>query len=305
MTLAPTTFYAGEATDLVTVSEPGGDLQPLLSGVDFAEGSRYLVSATDGRVTLCGFSGPYCESSPTSTSGPSRDESCRAPAGRRRRLADGSAQGARARSRRHALAGALRRGPARGGLRRGRRRPRRSRRRGPHPGAFARQGRRRRRLGRRHGGLAALRPARARHRGRRARGRDPGRSPRRHGRRRTPRVLETATGPRSLARASYDDAPGHPVVLGRAHWARSPTTSRATRARRPTCDSTAARSSSAGTSRPEPTRTPHRATRRPESASPGMMAAWVGGRNGSCRAWSTARSRAARSVSCGPRPAPG
>ena len=62
VTLAPTTFYTGEATDLVTVSEPSGDLQALLSGVDFAEGGRYLVSATEGRVTLCGFSGPYSES---------------------------------------------------------------------------------------------------------------------------------------------------------------------------------------------------------------------------------------------------
>ena len=32
------------------------------------------------------------------------------------------------------------------------------------------------------------------------------------------RVLATATGPRTLARASYDGVPGHPVVLGRAHW---------------------------------------------------------------------------------------
>lgn len=61
VTLAPTTFYAGEETDLVTVSEPSGDLQMLLSGVDFEEGGRYLVSATDGQVTLCGFSAPYSE----------------------------------------------------------------------------------------------------------------------------------------------------------------------------------------------------------------------------------------------------
>ncbi|WP_323791786.1 hypothetical protein [Nocardioides sp.] len=62
VTLAPTTFYAGEATDLVTVSEPEGDLTRLLAGVEFTEGGRYLVSATDGRVTLCGFSGPYSAS---------------------------------------------------------------------------------------------------------------------------------------------------------------------------------------------------------------------------------------------------
>ena len=61
VTLAPTRFYAGEETDLVTVTEPGGDLQMLLSAVTFEEGGRYLVSATDGQVTLCGFSAPYSE----------------------------------------------------------------------------------------------------------------------------------------------------------------------------------------------------------------------------------------------------
>lgn len=61
VTLAPTLFYAGEETDLVTVSEPDGDLSRLLSGVEFVEGGRYLVSATDGQVTLCGFSGPWSE----------------------------------------------------------------------------------------------------------------------------------------------------------------------------------------------------------------------------------------------------
>ncbi len=61
VTLAPTRFYAGDPTDLVTVAESSGDLSRLLLGVEFAEGERYLVSATDGRVTLCGFSGPYSE----------------------------------------------------------------------------------------------------------------------------------------------------------------------------------------------------------------------------------------------------
>lgn len=32
------------------------------------------------------------------------------------------------------------------------------------------------------------------------------------------RVLEVATGPTSLARASYAGRPGHPVLLGRDHW---------------------------------------------------------------------------------------
>lgn len=58
-TLAPTEFFAGDPTDLVAVAAPGEELQALLGAVDFREGERYLVSATDGRVTLCGFTAPY------------------------------------------------------------------------------------------------------------------------------------------------------------------------------------------------------------------------------------------------------
>lgn len=32
------------------------------------------------------------------------------------------------------------------------------------------------------------------------------------------RVLTAGTGPMGLARAAYDGAPGHPVLLGRDHW---------------------------------------------------------------------------------------
>lgn len=46
----------------MTVTEPSGDLQLLLTGVDFTEGGRYLVSASDGQVTLCGFSAQYSSS---------------------------------------------------------------------------------------------------------------------------------------------------------------------------------------------------------------------------------------------------
>jgi len=60
-TLEPSRFYVGEPTDVVVVKAPDGDLQKLLAAVDFREGERYLVSATDGAVTLCGFSGPYTE----------------------------------------------------------------------------------------------------------------------------------------------------------------------------------------------------------------------------------------------------
>lgn len=33
------------------------------------------------------------------------------------------------------------------------------------------------------------------------------------------RVLGADTGPETLARAAYDGKPGHPVLIGRAHWA--------------------------------------------------------------------------------------
>lgn len=33
------------------------------------------------------------------------------------------------------------------------------------------------------------------------------------------RLLSTATGPGDLARAAYDGVPGHPVLIGRDHWA--------------------------------------------------------------------------------------
>lgn len=60
-TLETTQFYVGEPTDVVVVKAPDGDLQQLLAAVDFQEGGRYLVSASDGQVTVCGLSGPYTE----------------------------------------------------------------------------------------------------------------------------------------------------------------------------------------------------------------------------------------------------
>lgn len=60
VTLAPTTWYAGDATDLVTVEAPPDELRTLLVSVDFQEGERYLVTATaGGAVMICGFSAPY------------------------------------------------------------------------------------------------------------------------------------------------------------------------------------------------------------------------------------------------------
>jgi len=59
VTLTPSTWYAGGPTDVVEVEAPPAELQDLLQAVDFEVGGRYLVSASDGRVTVCGFSAPY------------------------------------------------------------------------------------------------------------------------------------------------------------------------------------------------------------------------------------------------------
>ena len=54
-TLSVDQWYAGDEAATVTVATPSKDLQDLLMAVDFQEGRSYLVSATGGRVTLCGF----------------------------------------------------------------------------------------------------------------------------------------------------------------------------------------------------------------------------------------------------------
>ena len=54
-TLEVDEWYAGDEAATVTVESPSKDLQDLLMAVDFEEGKTYLVSATDTRVTLCGF----------------------------------------------------------------------------------------------------------------------------------------------------------------------------------------------------------------------------------------------------------
>lgn len=62
VTLSPTRWYAGEATDLVTVEAPPEALRSLLISVRFEEGGRYLVTSSDGQtVMVCGFSAPYSD----------------------------------------------------------------------------------------------------------------------------------------------------------------------------------------------------------------------------------------------------
>ena len=55
VTLKPSTFYKGDATDLVTVDEP--DLNMTEMPVEFIVGKTYIVGATDGFVSICGLSG--------------------------------------------------------------------------------------------------------------------------------------------------------------------------------------------------------------------------------------------------------
>ena len=62
VTLTPSHWYAGDETDLVRVQAPSEDMQQLVSAVKFEDGGRYLVSATDGQVTVCGFSAEYSDS---------------------------------------------------------------------------------------------------------------------------------------------------------------------------------------------------------------------------------------------------
>lgn len=59
VTLDVTRWYHGGDTDQVTVQAPAPDLRALVQAVDFQVGQRYLVSASDGAVTVCGFTGPY------------------------------------------------------------------------------------------------------------------------------------------------------------------------------------------------------------------------------------------------------
>ena len=62
VTLQVTRWYAGtaeqRAADVVTVTQPGAGTSVALDGVEFTDGDRFLVAATNGTVNGCGFSGP-------------------------------------------------------------------------------------------------------------------------------------------------------------------------------------------------------------------------------------------------------
>jgi hypothetical protein len=59
VTFDVTQWFRGEPTDQLELRTASPELRLALSGVEFEEGGRYLVSALDGQVTLCGFSAEY------------------------------------------------------------------------------------------------------------------------------------------------------------------------------------------------------------------------------------------------------
>ena len=61
VTLGVAKWYRGGPADQVTVDAPPTDMQALVQAADFQVGQRYLVSANDGFVTVCGFTAPYSD----------------------------------------------------------------------------------------------------------------------------------------------------------------------------------------------------------------------------------------------------
>ena len=52
-------WYRGGTADTVVLTRPPADTAALLGSVEFTEGKRYLVTATDGVVNSCGFTMPW------------------------------------------------------------------------------------------------------------------------------------------------------------------------------------------------------------------------------------------------------
>lgn len=59
VTLDVTHWYKGGTAERVTIARPPGDISPaLIPGVEFEQGKAFLITATEGTVNGCGFSGP-------------------------------------------------------------------------------------------------------------------------------------------------------------------------------------------------------------------------------------------------------
>ena len=54
-------WYRGGDAEVVTVKAPPANLQALIQAASFEVGQRYLVSANDGFVSVCGFTAPYSD----------------------------------------------------------------------------------------------------------------------------------------------------------------------------------------------------------------------------------------------------
>lgn len=57
VTITVDTWFKGGDSDLVTLTAPDPNLVGFEGGIEFVEGERYLVSAGDGTVSSCGFTG--------------------------------------------------------------------------------------------------------------------------------------------------------------------------------------------------------------------------------------------------------
>ncbi|MDH4116752.1 MAG: hypothetical protein OEX04_09475 [Acidimicrobiia bacterium] len=56
VTLSVDHWFAGAGAAVVELAAPAG-LLALIDGIEFVQGSQYLITATDGTVNYCGFSG--------------------------------------------------------------------------------------------------------------------------------------------------------------------------------------------------------------------------------------------------------
>lgn len=57
VTLHVNRWYAGNGPEEVLLTIPAGAVASLIGEIDFREGVTYLITATDGTVNMCGFSG--------------------------------------------------------------------------------------------------------------------------------------------------------------------------------------------------------------------------------------------------------
>jgi hypothetical protein len=61
VTLRVDHWYRGGDTDYVTVAGPADHLRALVQSVTFERDGRYLVTASGGEVSVCGYSAPYSD----------------------------------------------------------------------------------------------------------------------------------------------------------------------------------------------------------------------------------------------------